>query len=141
MPTKVTVLNSISSITFQGSALLSANSKFLNPSPLKSLIKSGSYHAPLIHPVHRSWSFCNLKGTFLLETISLIAILPLSFKTLFIFLRRLILDSGLTKFKTQLLKIISTDLSSINGFKSLSNSSSFSIDPSRNSVLLKPIFL
>ena len=76
----------------------------------------------------------------MLETISLIAILPLSFKTLFIFLRRLFLDSGLTKFKTQLLKIISTDLSAINGFKSLSNSSSFSIEPSRNSVLLKPIF-
>ena len=76
----------------------------------------------------------------MLETISLIAILPLSFKTLFIFLRRLLLDSGLTKFKTQLLRIISTDLSGINGFKSLSYSSSFSIDPSRNSVLLKPIF-
>ena len=35
---------------------------------------------------------------------------------------------------------MSTDLSAINGFKSLSNSSSFSIEPSRNSVLLKPIF-
>ena len=76
----------------------------------------------------------------MLETISLIAILPLSFKTLFIFLRRLFLDSGLTKFKTQLLKIISTDLSAINGFKFLFNSSSFSIDPSRNYVFLKPIF-
>jgi len=35
LPTKVTVLNSIFSIIFQGSALLSANSKFLNPSSLK----------------------------------------------------------------------------------------------------------
>ena len=64
----------------------------------------------------------------------------IAFKTLFIFLRRLFLESGLTKFKTQLLKIISTDLSAINGFKSLFNSSSFSIDPLINSVLLKPIF-
>ena len=68
------------------------------------------------------------------------AILPLSLRTLFIFLKRLFLDSGFTKFKTQLLKMISTDLSAINGFKSLSNSSRFSIDPLRNSVLLKPIF-